>query len=87
VAKFLRFLLPSEGAPPEVLIKVENYGIPGRNNAAHGHSQYIIAAALLFLAMTGDSPQIDGRAVEPMQDSRTEMKRLDLPTPTPHEAR
>lgn len=43
-----------------------------------GNSQYIIA---------GDSPQIDARAVEPMQDSRTEMKRLDRPTPTPHEAR
>jgi hypothetical protein len=52
-----------------------------------GDSQYIIAAALLFLTMTGDSPQIDARAVEPMQDSRTEMKHLDRPTPTPHEAR
>lgn len=52
-----------------------------------GDSQYIIAAALLFLAMTGDSPQIDARAYEPVQNSRTKVKRLDCPTPTPHEAR
>jgi len=52
-----------------------------------GDSKYIIAPSLLLLALAGGNPPRDTRAYEPVQDSRTEVNRLDRPTPTPHEAR
>lgn len=52
-----------------------------------GDSKYIIAQSLLLLALIGSSHPLDTRAYEPVQDSRTEVNRLDRPTPTPHEDR